>query len=150
MVWRDMPERPQRSDGPSRKRAMNGLVLSGQPVGLLGYLDDEPVAWCSVAPRSTYKKLGGVEYEGTPDDAVWSIVCFFALRSARGNGIFAELLTAAIDHARENGAEILEGYPVDPDSPSFRFMGFVASFEAAGFAHVGVAGSRRHVMSLRL
>jgi len=150
MVWRAMPDRPPRADGPSRKRALNGRVMSGQQVGLLGYLDGEPAAWCSVAPRSTYKQLGGARYEGVPDDSVWSIVCFFVKRTARGNGIFDMLLAAAIDHARDNGAKIVEGYPVDPDSPSYRFMGFVSAFEAAGFQHVGMAGSRRHVMSLRL
>lgn len=114
------------------------------------YFDGEPAAWCSVAPRPTYKKLGGAVYEGVSDGEVWSIVCFFVKRAARGNGIFDMLLTAAVDYARENGAEVVEGYPVDPDSPSFRFMGFVSAFEAAGFEHVGMAGSRRHVVSLRL
>jgi hypothetical protein len=51
MVWRPMPERPQRSDGQSRKRALKSRVQSGQPVGLLAYLGGEPTAWCSVAPR---------------------------------------------------------------------------------------------------
>jgi GNAT superfamily N-acetyltransferase len=124
--------------------------MSGQHVGLLGYLDGAPAAWCSVAPRPTYKKLGGAYYDGVPDESVWSIVCFFVKRAARGNGIFAMLLSAAIDHARENGAQVVEGYPVDPDSPSFRFMGFVTAFESAGFEEVGMAGSRRHVMSLPL
>jgi GNAT superfamily N-acetyltransferase len=150
MVWREMPERPQRSDGPSRKRALNGRVMSGTQVGLLGYLDGEPIAWCSVAPRPTYKKLGGASYDGVPDDAVWSIVCFFVKRAARGIGIFGMLLAAAVDYAKDNGAEVVESYPVDSDSPSFRFMGFVSAFEGAGFEHVGMAGSRRHVMSLRL
>jgi GNAT superfamily N-acetyltransferase len=149
MVWRDMPERPQRSDGPSRKRALKGRVQAGQQVGLLAYLDGEPTAWCSVAPRPTYKELGGVSYEGTSDADVWSIVCFFVKRAARGKGIFERLLTEAITHARSKGAAVIEGYPVDPDSPSYRFMGFVASFMAMGFEEVGRAGSRRHVISFR-
>jgi GNAT superfamily N-acetyltransferase len=149
MVWRTMPERPQRSDGPSRKRAMKGRVQSGQPVGLLAYLDGAPAGWCSVAPRPTYKQLGGLTYEGVSEDAVWSIVCFFVTRAARGNGIFERLLTEAITHAQASGAAVVESYPVDPDSPSYRFMGLVSSFEAFGFEEVGRAGSRRHVMSLR-
>nr|PZN92019.1 MAG: acetyltransferase [bacterium] len=44
----------------------------------------------------------------------------------------------------------MEFHPVDPDSPSYRFMGFVRFFEAAGFREVGRAGSRRHVMRLDL
>lgn len=150
MVWRAMPERPQRSDGPSRRRALDGRVMAGQQVGLLGYLDGEPITWCSVAPRPTYKKLGGAHYDNVPDDAVWSIVCFFVKRAARGIGIFGMLLEAAIDSAAKAGAQVLEGYPVDSDSPSFRFMGIGSAFEGAGFIHVGMAGSRRHVMSLGL
>jgi hypothetical protein len=35
MIWRDMPERPQRTAGPSRKRALKNRVQAGQQVGLL-------------------------------------------------------------------------------------------------------------------
>jgi len=53
-------------------------------------------------------------------------------------------------YAREHGATSLEAYPVDPDSPSYRFGGFVPFFLAAGFREVGRAGTRRHVMRLDL
>ena len=43
------------------------------------------------------------------------------------------MLRAAIDYARKRGATALEAYPVDPDSPSYRFMGFVPAFERLGF-----------------
>jgi hypothetical protein len=45
---------------------------------------------------------------------------------------------------------MVEAYPVAPDAPSYRFMGFVPVFEEAGFAEVGRAGTRRHVMRLSL
>ncbi len=128
---------------------MEGRVRSGQPVGLLAYLDGEPTAWCSVAPRPTFKKLGGITYEGIPEDAVWSIVCFFVKRAVRGRGLFDRLLAEAVAYARAHGAAVVESYPVDPDSPSYRFMGFVAAFAAFGFEEVARAGTRRHVMSLR-
>lgn len=60
------------------------------------------------------------------------------------------LVEAAIAHARRRGARIVEAYPVDADSPSYRFMGFVSVFERAGFKTVGTAGKRRHVMRLSL
>jgi GNAT superfamily N-acetyltransferase len=60
------------------------------------------------------------------------------------------LLEAAIEHAKRRGATVLEAYPVDPDAPSYRFMGFVPEFEERGFLEVGTAGSRRHVMRLKL
>jgi hypothetical protein len=43
-----------------------------------------------------------------------------------------------------------EAYPVAPDSPSYRFMGFVPMFEKARFVEIGTAGTRRHVMRLSL
>jgi hypothetical protein len=60
------------------------------------------------------------------------------------------MLAAALEHARRQGAGLVEAYPVDEDSPSYRFMGFVPLFEGAGFREVGREGSRRHVMQRRL
>lgn len=57
MVWRATPEEAKRTDGASRKAAMSARIQGGVPVGLLGYLGSEPVAWCSIAPRSTYRRL---------------------------------------------------------------------------------------------
>ena len=74
----------------------------------------------------------------------------FIRRSLRGTGIAHELIAAAIDHARAKGADIVEGYPVDPDSPSYRHMGFVSAFERAGFTPTGMEGKRRHVMRLTI
>jgi GNAT superfamily N-acetyltransferase len=106
------------------------------------------VAWCSIAPRDTYRRLGGVEADG--GERVWSLACFFVIRRLRGMGITARLIEAAVDHARRRGATVIEAYPVDPDSPSYRFMGFVPSFQSAGFDEVARAGTRRHVMRLRV
>ncbi len=145
MVWRPMVARG--TNGGRRKAALQRRVYAGIPVGLLGYLDGEPVAWCSVAPRATYRPLGGA---ADHEEIVWSLVCFFIPRRLRRQGIMRRLLTAAADIARRHGGTLLEAYPVDPDSPSYRFMGFVPLFKAAGFKSVGRAGSRRHVMRLDL
>ncbi|MGH7429499.1 MAG: GNAT family N-acetyltransferase, partial [Candidatus Methylomirabilaceae bacterium] len=80
MVWRASPAEARHTDGASRKAAMCARVLGGTPVGLLGYAEGEPVAWCSVAPRSTYRRLVGGD---APDDGIWSIACFFVVRSLR-------------------------------------------------------------------
>jgi GNAT superfamily N-acetyltransferase len=143
MAWRSAPEEIKRSDSSRRKAAMAGRVEHGVPIGLLGYIEEQPVAWCSVAPRSTYRRLVS---NGTPDEGVWSIVCFFVLKPYRGAGLTKRMLAAALKHAREHGATVLEAYPVDADSPSYRFMGFVPMFQEAGFHEIGREGSRRHVM----
>ena len=72
------------------------------------------------------------------------------MRRLRGAGIIRELIAAAVRHARVHGAKVVEAYPVDADSPSYRFMGFVPVFAGAGFAEVGREGKRRHVMRLKL
>ncbi len=147
MVWRATPEEAKKTDGSTRKAAMKARVKAGTTVGLLGYLDKEPVAWCSVAPRSSYRPLVA---KGGKDEGIWSIACFFVVRRMRGEGISRRILAAAVELARSRGASIVEAYPVDPSSPSYRFMGFVPMFEAAGFREVGRAGSRRHVFQLTL
>lgn len=150
MVWRATPEEARRTDGASRKAALKKRVEARIPIGLLGYLDGEPVAWCSIAPRETYRDgLAEVSEEDAPGD-VWSLACFFALRSVRGRGVFDAALEAAKAHAKKRGARILEAYPVDPESPSYRFMGFLPKFEQAGFVEVGRAGTRRHVVRFTL
>jgi GNAT superfamily N-acetyltransferase len=129
-----------------RKEFMKERVWSGIPVGLLGYVDNEPMAWCSVAPRESYRRLDGAEEL----EKVWSIACFYIKKEFRGRGVSKELIEKAKEYAKSSGAEYLEAYPVNQDSPSYRFMGFVSLFEKAGFTHVKMAGTRRHVMILKL
>jgi GNAT superfamily N-acetyltransferase len=148
MVWRRSSAEAKSNDGESRKRQMFWRIAEGVPVGLLAYDGEKPVAWVSVAPRETYRNLGGPEAES--GEVIWSIVCFFVTRKRRGEGMTRRLIAAAIDHARENGATMVEAYPVDVDAPSYRFMGFVPVFAAAGFSDVGRAGARRHVMHYAL
>lgn len=147
MAWRATPQEARHADKAGRKSAMAARVQGGTPVGLLGYLDEQPVAWCSIAPRSTYRRLVS---DATPDEGVWSIVCFFVLRPHRGAGLTKQMLAAALEHARQHGARFVEAYPVDEDSPSYRFMGFVPMFEQAGFHEIGLEGTRRHVMRREL
>jgi GNAT superfamily N-acetyltransferase len=83
---------------------------------------------------------------GDEEQSIWSIVCFFVSRPFRGQGMLEKLITAAEEHAARHGATLLEGYPVDADSPSYRFGGHVSAFEQAGYAPVGRKGARRHIV----
>jgi GNAT superfamily N-acetyltransferase len=148
MAWRTTPEEARHHSGAERKPMMKARVDAGTTVGLLGYLDGEPVAWVSIAPRDTYRALGGPA--AAAGETIWSLVCMYVHRRVRGDGYGLELIEAARDYARKRGGTVLEAYPVDPDSPSYRFMGFVPAFERLGFTAVGTAGSRRHVMRLAL
>lgn len=150
MAWRAKGSEAKTMTAADRRAALEGRVREGTPIGLLGYLEQEPVAWCSIAPRSTYRPLGGPSEPAEKDGDVWSLVCFFIKRPLRGKGLSSKLIEAAAEYARRNCGKVLEAYPVLPDSPSYRFMGFVPMFEVAGFERVGTAGSRRHVMRLHL
>ncbi len=122
--------------------------MAGTTVGLVGYLKGIPVAWVSIAPRETYRELGGPE--ANEGEKVWALACMYIHRPLRNQGYGLALIEAAAAYARKHGATVLEAYPVDPASPSYRHMGFVPAFEKLGFTEVGRAGTRRHVMRLAL
>ncbi len=147
-VFRGVPKERQT---PVAKRAfMQGRVSRSEPIGILGYLEGEPIAWCSIAPRSTFSRLGDLPNDDVPAEDVWSITCFFVTRAYRGLGLNAALINAAVAHAKAHGARVVEAYPVLASSPSYRFMGFVPAFERQRFVEAGRVGIRRHVYRRRL
>lgn len=153
MAWRRKPAEILSLRSAERNQALKaqlcGIVNSGVPVGLLMFRTGEPIGWCSVAPRRTYRPITKGRDKGVAEEDIWSIACFYLRRDFRGRGFSSFLLTSAIEMAWRHGASIIEAYPVHPESPSYRFMGIVPRFEQFGFRHVGMAGKRRHVMQLR-
>ena len=98
----------------ANRAALRSLVNRGVVPGLIGYEDGRPVGWISLGPREDYPKLRRSPVMKPVDDKpVWSIVCFFVDREARGRGATRALLKAGIDYARSHGATLLEAYPVD-------------------------------------
>jgi len=149
MAWRATREEVKSAPrGSDRKPLMKARIDSGTTVGLVGYLAGEAVAWVSIAPRDTYRDLGGPKAD--KGEKIWSLACMYIHRKLRGQGYGMELIEAARAYAHKRGGTVLEAYPVDPKSPSYRFMGFVPAFEQAGFLKRGKAGSRRHIMRLAL
>lgn len=147
MAFRASSAELKDAKSPARKLLMLDRVNDGVPVGLIAYDEGLPMGWVSVARKGTFQKgLGGTE----DIDKVWSLTCLWLARSHRKLGLSAQLIEASAKHARENGARLLEAYPVEPDSPSYRHMGFVPAFRRAGFAAHGKEGTRRHVMQLPL
>ena len=153
MPYRATPEENRNLDRETRKAGMHARVTAGVPVGLLAYAGDEPVGWCSIAPRPTFPRPNTSKVPGAAraDDAsVWSLTCFFVPRRWRGCGLASRLLQAALDYAREQGAAAVEAYPVDPDSPSYRFGGLRPMFQAVGARELGPLGRRRHLVRIDL
>ncbi len=148
MVWRRTAQEAKHHTGPDRHRQMMQRIAAGTPIGLIAYDGETAVGWVSVAPRETYRNLGGPQAQ--PGEVVWSIACFFVPRKRRGQGLVHQLIAGAVAHAKQNGATVVEAYPVPPDAPSYRFMGRVPVFEKAGFTDHGMAGTRRHVMRLEV
>ncbi len=156
MTWRVSSREFRDLESGGRQEALRERVLSGQPVGLLAYDGEHPVGWCSVAPRESYARLERSPKRPRLDDRqTWSVVCFFLAPEARGRSLPAEMLRHALKLAGEHGAEVVEGYPVDPvldadgrleGATSFRFMGFRRAFEQAGFVDVTPPGNARTIM----
>ena len=136
--------------GSQNRKAMRALVNRGTVPGLIGYDEGVPVAWVSLAPREDYAKLRRSPIMKPVDDRpVWSIVCFFVDQDARGRGLAEGMLKAAVDHARSNGARLLEAYPVDSverTHPDDMFFGAKSMYDRAGFREVARRRSTRPVM----
>ncbi len=123
--------------------------------GLVAYLDQEPVGWCAVEPRTAYPRLlrnSRVPWEGRDedkdDDSVWAVTCFVTRPGYRRRGIASALARAAADHARQHGARAVEGYPMTTKTALLGelHVGTRAMFAAAGLTEVSAPSSRRVVM----
>jgi GNAT superfamily N-acetyltransferase len=151
MYWRLSHTQFEEQTGEPNHRNLKAIVNSGTIPGILAYTGGTPVGWCSIAPREDFPRLSRSRILKPVDDQpVWSIVCFFVARSQRRKGITVQLLKAAVDFARSNGARIIEGYPVEPKegkSPDiFVYTGLYSSFKQAGFSEVLRRSATRPIM----
>jgi GNAT superfamily N-acetyltransferase len=126
--------------GKANQRSMKALVDGGSVPGLIGYQDGVPVAWVSLGPREDYDRLRRSPIMKPVDDhPVWSIVCFFVVPEARGQGLSEKMLRAAAEYAGSHGARLLEAYPVDKHGrshPDAMFFGAKSMYDLAGFTEV--------------
>ncbi|GIE94777.1 GNAT family N-acetyltransferase [Paractinoplanes rishiriensis] len=135
----------------NRDRLTSLAAGSAEPVGVLAY-DDRPVGWCAVGPRARYTRalrspiLAG--HDPAEDDRVWLVPCFFVRVGHRRAGLTEELLTAAVEVARQHGATAVEGFPLAGAGPhrSDRYLGSEPLFAACGFTEVTRPSPRRVVM----
>jgi len=140
-----------------RSQTECGYPDAGTTTGLIAYLDEEPVGWCAIEPRTEYPRLltsripwSGRE-ESKTDDSVWVVSCFLTRTGYRRQGVSTALAAAAVDFARERGARALEGYPiaVQPGqefSWGELYVGSRSMFTEAGFRQVSRPTERRVVM----
>jgi GNAT superfamily N-acetyltransferase len=151
MVWR-LPRREfEQGKGDENRAALARLVASGAQPGLLAYLGGQPIGWCAVGPRAWYPALERSRLLKPVDDTpVWSVSCLFVARPYRRRGVTTQLLRAAVAHAAQHGARMVEGYPVEPRSaempPVFAWTGVASAFAAAGFVEVARRSETRPIM----
>jgi GNAT superfamily N-acetyltransferase len=128
--------------------------------GLVAYLDDEPVGWCAVEPRTAYATLVRsvqVPWAGRAEDksdgGVWAVTCTIVRPGYRGRGITYALAREAVGFARARGAHALEAYPMITHPGQNITWGEVHVgsrnvFVAAGFDEVSRPTTRRVVMRI--
>ncbi len=137
--------------GAANKKAFRARVRRDPPPGILAYDGNTPIAWCALGPRDEMTRLETSRVLKPVDDTpVWSVVCFFVAKPYRRRGVSVRLLKAAARLAREHGARVLEGYPVDTSggaSPdAFVWTGLPGTFLAAGFTEVLRRSPSRPIM----
>jgi len=137
MYWKLRGKEFSENTGDNARQMQKSIVDSKIVPGLLAYLDGYPVGWIAVEPRIAYPKLAHSRtLKSVDDQEVWSVTCFFIEKKHRRKGIAVELLKAAIEHVRDRGGKIVEGYPVDSkkEQPApFVFTGTASAFIKAGF-----------------
>jgi GNAT superfamily N-acetyltransferase len=150
MFWHLTRAEFSKASGEQNKQAMLTRLKLGQVPGILIYDNQTAVAWCAVAPRSAFAALERSRiFKRVDQAAVWSIVCFFIKEDMRNKGLMLKAIRAAVAYARQNGARILEAYPVEYDqhcSPLDLYMGVAQIFRKAGFQEVKRPPSSRHVI----
>ncbi|KAA9143550.1 GNAT family N-acetyltransferase [Microbacterium lushaniae] len=130
------------------------------PPGLVAYVDGAPAGWVRVGPRTAQPRLTrtrlvtGSSPEPIDDPAVWAVSCFVVRKEYRRSGLMPQLLDAAVRHARDAGARVLEGYPFDlsarkrPSNELYR--GVLSVFTDAGFAVIARSSADQALVSLTL
>jgi GNAT superfamily N-acetyltransferase len=88
------------------------------------------------------------------DKLVWSVSCLFVKKLYRQKGVSVQLLRAAIEFASKKGAQIVEGYPVEPTmikSPnSFVWTGMPSAYRPADFKEVVRRSKSRPIMRFQI
>ena len=99
--------------------------------GYLAYQNEKPMAWCNAGPRTRLTILD----EDEDAEKIGSIICFIVAKDHRGKGVARHLLEAACDGFRQQGYEIVEGYPrSDSHDDASSHFGPLKMFLAAGFS----------------
>lgn len=155
MWWRMNQADFSANAGEKNKAAFKQIVDSNEMPGILAYDQEKPVGWVSVAPRSGFFKLERSRIlKRVDEEMVWSIVCFYIARAYRRRGMMTGLIKAAVDFAANNGAKIVEAYPIQPKKDTYpavyAYTGLASAFIQAGFEEVLRRTETRPILRYRI
>ncbi len=72
MYWRLRNKDFESQKGSGNKNSMKKLVKNKEQIGIIMYSDNEPIGWCSVAPRKDFIRLGNSRIlKSVDDEPVW-------------------------------------------------------------------------------
>ncbi len=151
MYWRIRRAEFQRQYGKANKKAMERLIMSGVIPGILAFHKDTPVGWCSIAQREDFPVLDRSPVLKRIDKKpVWSITCFFISKNYRHGNMMYSLIQASVRYAKQQGAQIIEAYPIRPerihDPRPEMYRGTVSAFTSAGFSIAAQRSKTRPIM----
>jgi GNAT superfamily N-acetyltransferase len=151
MSWRLKSSDFEKNKGEGNKKAFKKITENGTEPGIIAYLDDEPIAWCAVAPREEYIRLENSRVLKRIDDRpVWSITCLFIAKPYRRKGISVSMLKEVIKHCKSKKVHIVEAYPVIPYSEkmpeAFAWTGIYSAYLKAGFKDMPRTSPSRPIM----
>jgi GNAT superfamily N-acetyltransferase len=145
--------------GAARGEYVAELCQAEPAPGVLAYDGQTPVGWAAVAPRSETTFARNRKIPQVDDLPVWSLWCVRVRPGHRKQGISHRLITGAVEFAREQGAPMVEAYPLDNGDAkvdlTMAYAGLRKNFERAGFKKVAdttsvLAGHPRLLMRLDL
>lgn len=143
--------------GEGNRQLMRALVATGRVPGIIAYRGGQPAGWCSVAPREEFPSLNRSRtLKPVDEQPVWSITCFVVSQPFRNQGLSRALIEAAVDYARQNGAKIVEAYPLisapagSPFLEGELYMGVESTFLSLGFREVARRSERRVILRLEV
>ena len=140
-----------------REQTACGNADSTTTSGLVAYLDEEPVGWCAVEPRTAYEgllRVFRVPWDGRSEDkmdhTLWAVTCLFVRPGFRKRGVSRALARAAVAFAQERGARAIEAYPIITNGAITEelHVGAPSVFADAGLVEVNRPTLRRIVMRL--
>jgi ribosomal protein S18 acetylase RimI-like enzyme len=156
MYWRLPRSQFNAKIGDNNRLAMQALVADGVRPGLLAYQSQQAVGWVSLGSREQFLPLERSRTLHRVDDQpVWSLVCFYIDKAFRRQGLMLALIRAGAVYAAQEGAAVLEAYPVATPPgqmlpPFTNYMGMEHVFTQAGFERVAQTTGRRVIMRLKL